>query len=334
MSGVATVRAHSAPPVVQTVMSISILPSRVRAWLRSLLNRWTHLDALDRRLDDIDRRQGATGLRMDDLERHFEDWHRQLADLASAVMQRATRDELKADADRLHERIGVLMADLPVAGGEAAGPPGTAAAALAHAFYPALERQFRGTPTQIRERLTVYRPRLADLPGRRIADLGCGRGEWLTLLGEWGFEALGVDANPLNVDLLRRAGLEVACADACTWLRAQPSGSLAAVTAIHVVEHLPFDVLLDLLDQARRVLMPGGLLLLETPDPAHPYVATQGFWLDPTHRHPLPAPLLEFAVSWSGFRCDPVLRLNPDEEDPAQTRDYAVLARRPLQEAS
>jgi SAM-dependent methyltransferase len=174
-----------------------------------------------------------------------------------------------------------------------------------------------------------------------VADLGCGRGEWLELLGEWGVEATGVDLNAPNVAGMRARGLNVHHADALGWLRAQPEASFAAVTSFHVIEHLPFGVLLRLVQEARRVLMPGGRLIMETPNPENVIVATQTFWLDPTHVRPLPPALLEVVVIDAGLEIEALLRLNPpgdgqDIADPTlralmtQGRDCAVVARKPV----
>ncbi|HEY0879056.1 MAG TPA: methyltransferase domain-containing protein [Zeimonas sp.] len=323
------------------------------------------LASLEQRTTSIERQ---TAQRLSELESHFVDWHAQLAELARATNGKASLEELRREADRLRERIAAIAdalreppgaaddahamrarsADAPPVDAQATDPSARsandgsrAAVVLAQAFYPALERQFRGTPTEIRDRLREYRDRLANLPAGRVADLGCGRGEWLELLREWGIDAVGVDSNALNVAALHEAGLDAVRADALDWLRKQPDASLGAVTAFHLVEHLPFEVLLALLDASRRALAPGGLLLLETPNPENLLVATQSFWLDPTHRKPLPPPLLEFAASWSGFECEAVLRLHPPEEGTydiadvtlrglvRQGRDYALIARRP-----
>jgi hypothetical protein len=76
---------------------------------------------------------------------------------------------------------------------------------------------------------------------------------------------------------------------------------LAAVTAIQVVEHLDVEALLEFLDVAMRALAPGGLLLLETPNPANLTVGANSFYLDPSHQKPLPAELLSFLVRSRGF---------------------------------
>ena len=175
-----------------------------------------------------------------------------------------------------------------------------------------------------------------------VGDLGCGRGEWLELLGEWGVPNQGVDLNAVNVEQMRARGLAVEEGDAVKWLQAAPEASFAAVTAFHLIEHLPFGVLLRLIQEARRVLQPGGRLIMETPNPENLAVATQTFWLDPTHLRPLPPALLELVVRHAGLEHEATLRLHPpadDEHDIAdetlrslmtQGRDYAVIARKPL----
>jgi SAM-dependent methyltransferase len=210
------------------------------------------------------------------------------------------------------------------------------------AFYPALEEHFRGTRPQILQRLTVYRPWIDAAPPGQVADLGCGRGEWLELLTDWGRPSVGVDTNAVLVAHNRSLGFNVVQEDAVAWLGEQPAGSLAAISSFHVLEHLPFGLLLVLVDRACRALAPGGLLILETPNPENLLVATHTFWIDPTHVRPLPPALLEFVVTRAGLVVEATPRLNPPEQivgdvaDPGlqqllmQGRDYAVIGRKPI----
>ena len=118
------------------------------------------------------------------------------------------------------------------------------------------------------------------------------------------------------------------------------------MTAFHVVEHLPFRVILDLLDQAVRVLKPGGVLILETPNPANLIVGANSFYLDPSHIRPLPSELLRFAVESRGFCHVETVPLHPLEDCyrleetgngaakllndlVCSARDYAIIAERP-----
>jgi predicted SAM-dependent methyltransferase len=98
----------------------------------------------------------------------------------------------------------------------------------------------------------------------------------------------------------RAAGLDVQVGDGVAALAARDPGSLGAVTAMHVVEHLPYDVLLAFLEASRRALRPGGVLMAETVNP-HAPAALKTFWTDPTHRHPLlPETMIVLARS-AGF---------------------------------
>jgi O-antigen chain-terminating methyltransferase len=65
-----------------------------------------------------------------------------------------------------------------------------------------------------------------------------------------------------------------------------------------------------------RVLIPGGVVILETPNPRNVLVGSCNFYFDPTHRNPIPAEILQFLLESRGF-CDPqLLLLNPSSEEP------------------
>jgi O-antigen chain-terminating methyltransferase len=209
-------------------------------------------------------------------------------------------------------------------------------------FYRAFEDRHRGAREAIAQRHRVYLPYLAavrelGLPAR-LVDLGCGRGEWLELARREGWQVQGVDSDEGMLAACREAGLDVASGDALDYLRAQPDGSAGVVSAFHVVEHLPFDALRALVAQARRVLAPGGLLVLETPNPENLVVGSSAFFMDPTHNRPLPPLLLAFVAEFAGFGRAATLRLNEGlAPDRAVTLidvlagvspDYAVVAQK------
>jgi O-antigen chain-terminating methyltransferase len=70
---------------------------------------------------------------------------------------------------------------------------------------------------------------------------------------------------------------------------------------MHLVEHLPIEVLIDLIDQSYRVLLPDGVIAFETPNPENVLVGSHYFYMDPTHRNPLPPTLLQWLVEARGF---------------------------------
>jgi O-antigen chain-terminating methyltransferase len=179
-------------------------------------------------------------------------------------------------------------------------------------IYVELEDRFRGTREEIKERFREYLPYVnAQAP---VIDLACGRGEWLELLGENGLEACGVDSNSLQAEQCRARGLNVTEEDLFRFLQGVAHASAGAVTGFHIIEHLSFNGLVTLLDEVMRVLRPGGIVIFETPNPENLVVGSNYFYLDPTHRHPLPTELMEFLFKNRGFEQIEILPLHPWED--------------------
>lgn len=180
-------------------------------------------------------------------------------------------------------------------------------------FYRAFEERYRGSQEQIKSRLKVYLPFILPLKQFDQAcqgiDLGCGRGEWLELMQENNINVQGVDIDLGMLDAARERGLNVSHSDAIEALQALVSESQILVSGFHIAEHLPFEVLKTLVDESLRVLKPGGLLILETPNPENIVVGTANFYLDPTHNQPIPFQLLSFIAEYAGFAKIKVLRL-------------------------
>ncbi|MDX6611481.1 MAG: hypothetical protein QOD75_667 [Blastocatellia bacterium] len=190
------------------------------------------------------------------------------------------------------------------------------------AFYVALEEQFRGSREEIKDRLRIYLPLVINAgigaDDKPILDVGCGRGEWLELLGEQGLVASGIDSNRMQVAKSRELGLNVAEAELLDYLRRTPDSSLGAVTGFHIVEHLPVETLVAFLDETVRVVVSGGAVIFETPNPENILVGSCNFYFDPTHRNPLPGPVLKFLIESRGFKDVQILKMNPSDEAPVK----------------
>ncbi|MCS5785147.1 methyltransferase domain-containing protein [Klebsiella variicola subsp. variicola] len=197
---------------------------------------------------------------------------------------------------------------------------------MGSSFYRSFEERHRGSVEDIKNRLSFYLPflsRLKDLyPEGVIADIGCGRGEWLEILTENGIANIGVDLDDGMLARAKEAGLNVQKMDCLQFLQNQADQSLIALTGFHIAEHLPFEVLQQLVMHTLRVLKPGGLLILETPNPENVSVGTCSFYMDPTHNHPLPPPLLEFLPIHYGFNRAITVRLQ--EKEALKSPDAAV----------
>ena len=180
-------------------------------------------------------------------------------------------------------------------------------------FYRAFEEKFRGPRGLIQQRLEVYlpfvQPVCAAYPEALVFDLGCGRGEWLELLQKNSIAAMGVDLDTGMLAACQQINLKVQCQDALESLKQLQDGSASVVSAFHLVEHLPFDRVKDLVAECHRVLKPGGLLIMETPNPENFMVATHNFYLDPTHLRPIPPDLLAFVPEYLGYESVKILRL-------------------------
>lgn len=260
--------------------------------------------------------------------------------------QALLREQIARASDRFSAIEQRIAAVPPAPGSSATHEPDSS---LFPSWYLALENSLRGGMSDIEARLERYLPYLAcaqvGQPGWPVLDLGCGRGEWLRLLRKRGLLARGVDTNPAMLDEARKEGLDVSNVDLITALRSAEASSVGAVTAFQVVEHLDQNTLLALFQQALRVLQPGGVLLLETPNPENLQVGAYSFWLDPTHVRPIPPPLLAHSASYFGFIDVAIVRSNPWREDLRldaegdaarhfdklmfSGQDYALIARKP-----
>ncbi len=172
-------------------------------------------------------------------------------------------------------------------------------------FYYKFEKKFRGSRELIRSRLAIYNDYIEfivkNFENLDSVDLGCGRGEFLEILTNKGFNAVGVDTNKnFNEDCLKY-DLNIVNSDALNYLKKLPSNSIALISSFHFIEHVKFEYLYDLIKEIRRVLLPGGLIILETPNPENMVVSSKTFYYDPTHLKPIPFELLEFLLHSLGF---------------------------------
>lgn len=164
------------------------------------------------------------------------------------------------------------------------------------------EDWFRGDKEELKKDLKFYLSLLKESNvTSEILDLGCGRGEWLELLKEEGLRAAGVESNATLAAAGRNRGLKIIHEEAIEYLRGLPDNSLQAVTGFHLIEHVEFQELIQLLVEIRRTLRPGGLVIVETPNPKNLVVGACNFYADPTHRKPLFPETLLFLLDSLGF---------------------------------
>ena len=221
----------------------------------------------------------------------------------------------RAILDALSQQQAWRTADLPEAASDGHAGPRQGARASLDSFYLNFENRFRGARSEIKGRAAFYLPFIhearAGVADRPVLDLGCGRGEWLELLQEHQLNGRGVELNAAMVSECEERGLKVYLRDALEHLRSLEANSQGAITGFHIIEHLPFEILMDLFSQAWRVLKPGGLAIFESPNCKNLVVGACHFYVDPTHRNPVFPETAEFTLASHGFEKIQIEYLNP-----------------------
>ena len=122
-----------------------------------------------------------------------------------------------------------------------------------------------------------------------------------------GLRAYGVDGNADAVATCVDLGLDARQEDLLDHVRGLAPRSLGGVFCSHVVEHLPPEVLPELMAEIARVLVPGGVAVIETPNPASFATHVHSFWRDPSHLRPVPDVALAFAARTVGLVVDTIV---------------------------
>ncbi len=246
---------------------------------------------------------GVSGLE-DELQKHWEALtlrERRLSDFQTSLgaVQQAVHT-----LTREVERIGAtapaneLRSD---AGTPATAPPGTAFSSSVDSYkYVGFEDQFRGSQEAIAARLNEYVPLFEG--SSDVLDIGCGRGEFLRLLGERGIGARGLDLNHEMVEVCRAKGFNATEGDALGYLQSLPDGSLDGLFAAQVIEHLQPNYLLQLIDVAYDKLRPGSKIVLETINPSCWFAFFESYIRDITHVRPIHPDTLRYLLLASGFQ--------------------------------
>ena len=185
-------------------------------------------------------------------------------------------------------------------------------------LYIRLEKAFRGDPALIAQRQSQYIPHVQSIVSSQhpLLDLGCGRGEWLTVLSQNGLPARGIDGNSEAVAMCQERGLHVEFATIEDVLKSTKPGSLGAITLFQVLEHVDFQTALSILTKARSLLIPNGVLIAEIPNLETLRVGAGTFWIDPTHVRPLFPAVLRFLADEAGFSDVATLYSTPLELPP------------------
>lgn len=104
----------------------------------------------------------------------------------------------------------------------------------------------------------------APKPGNRLLDVGCGAGYLLARMRDMGWQAEGIDVDPLSVEVARSRGIPVRLGGITE--QNYPDSFFDAIHMGHVIEHVHGPI--DVIRECHRVLKPGGMLVMLTPNTA------------------------------------------------------------------
>ncbi|MFE6590713.1 class I SAM-dependent DNA methyltransferase [Streptomyces sp. NPDC057781] len=99
-------------------------------------------------------------------------------------------------------------------------------------------------------------------PEGQVADLGCGPGRVTAHLASLGLRVFGLDLSASMVAIARRENLDLRFEQGSMLELDLPDGALAGAVSWYSSIHTPWERLPDLFGELRRVLAPGGHLLL------------------------------------------------------------------------
>ena len=165
--------------------------------------------------------------------------------------------------------------------------------------YENFEQRFRGSRDEVKNQLRDYLPVFADADD--ILDLGCGRGEFLELLGDAGKLAEGVDASPSMLRLAEERGIACSEGDILLYLKGKKNHSLGGIFSSQVIEHFTPNYLQEVVSECFRILRPRSPILLETINPLSLFALSRIFFLDASHQNPLHPEFMRFLLERYGF---------------------------------
>ncbi|MEZ4710397.1 MAG: class I SAM-dependent methyltransferase [Caldilineaceae bacterium] len=183
--------------------------------------------------------------------------------------------------------------------------------------FPGLDYDFlryMGVEPETQRRIqSHYLPTFAGC--KRVLDLGCGDGDFLALLAARGIEAVGVDFDEKTLQAALTRGLPVVQADVFDYLADAPAGSFDGIFCAHLVEHLPYHLVIKLVQEAQRVLQPGGVIVLATPNARSIFAHLEMFYMHFGHISFYHPRLLCFFLEHAGF-VDAREGVNPETASP------------------
>ena len=164
--------------------------------------------------------------------------------------------------------------------------------------YFDFENHFRGSIDSIKKAQEAYLGYFRDK--KHVVDIGCGRGEFLSLMKDNGINAVGVDIYEPYADYCTTKGLDARCGDGSQFL--STCDSVDGIFVGQVVEHLKTHEIIRLCNTAYEKLSEGGCIVIETPNPTSLSIYTNAFYIDPSHIKPVHPMTMQYYLEKAGFK--------------------------------
>jgi len=184
--------------------------------------------------------------------------------------------------------------------------------------YAEKVRGLLGEHPYLRASLAVFAELVHRAGGGPVADIGCGPGYVTGHLHDAGLDAFGMDLSPEMVALARRDHPGLRFEVGTMTDLDLPDGSVAGIVAFWSVIHVPDHAMPGVCDEFRRVLRPGGPLLVGFHVGDGTRHTSEGYTgrpinVDSHHRRP------GKVAGWlrdAGFAIEAELVIGPDNEVP------------------
>lgn len=135
----------------------------------------------------------------------------------------------------------------------------------------------------------------------KVVDLGCGDGDFVKLMLDNDIGVTGVDNDAKSFESSSQRNLPVVQADVFDYLRQSPPASVDGIFCAHLVEHLPYEKVIELIQLSHRVLKEDGIILLATPDVRSLFSHLEMYYLHFGHVSFYHPRLLCFFLDHAGF---------------------------------
>lgn len=207
-------------------------------------------------------------------------------------------------------------------------------------FYKFQQNKFRGTYKNIQKKQKKYLKYLKNIKQLNkkysFLEIGFGRGEFLELLKQNSFKnVIGIDINREYIKEAEKKGYIVKQVDIVEFM-IDYQNKISGASLFHILEHLEFDKVFDLLYLLYQKLAKNGVVIIETPNTENLQVGSNSFFYDSTHKTKLPPLFLKTVFEYIGFNDIKIIKSSPikpklSKKDEIKklifgNQDYAIIA--------